>query len=101
MLGADSISRELWLTLLPKTSHFLMDQMNSTILNAYNIVGDGTAAALIPILTSKHEHELPSTLKNDKNAKFVDLAYPFIWNNFSKELDYATLFNEEWPHVGK
>lgn len=100
LLGADSLSRELWLTRLPKTSHFLLDIMDTTVLNAYNIVGDGTPAALIPILTSKHEHELPSTLKTNKNGTFVDLAYPFIWKNFSKELNYATLFNEEWPDLG-
>lgn len=101
MLGADSISRELWLNFLPKSSYFLIENMNSTVLNGYNIVGDGTGANLIPILTSKHQKELPSTLKTDKNSTFVNLAYPFIWKKFSKELNYATLLNEEWPDLGK
>lgn len=50
MLGFDSVSREDWLTYLSKSSDYLMNEMNGTvILNGYNIMGDGTPAALIPV----------------------------------------------------
>ncbi|CAF0882063.1 unnamed protein product [Brachionus calyciflorus] len=100
MFGLDSVSREDWLENLPKSSDFLVNKIKAKILHRYNIVGDGTPAALIPILTSKHEHELPNTIKNSANFKFVDEAYPFIWNNFKNDLNYTTLFGEDWPHVG-
>ena len=74
--------------------------MKANILHGYNIVGDGTPAALIPILTSKHEDELPNTIKNTPNAMFVDEAYPFIWKNYSEKLGYATMLAEDWPNIG-
>jgi hypothetical protein len=50
MLGLDSVSRDDWLTYLSKTSDFFLNQMNgTTVLNGYNIMGDGTPAALIPV----------------------------------------------------
>lgn len=100
MIGFDSISREEWLTHLPKSSSFLIKDLNSVVLNKHNIVGDGTPAALIPMFTSKHEHELPNTIKNSEGAINVDDAYPFIWNNFSKLLNYATMYAEDWPNAG-
>ena len=63
-------------------------------------MGDGTPAALIPLLTSKHEHELPNTIKNTPKSYHVDEVYPFIWNNFTEKLNYATMYNEDWPQVG-
>lgn len=71
------------------------------MLKGYNIVGDGTPAALIPMLTGKHEQELPNTLKNVNESVQVDKAYPFVWRNFSDVLDYATMYNEDWPNVGE
>ena len=50
MLSLDSVSRENWLSLLPKSSKYLLETLNSNILNGYNIVGDGTPAALIPVI---------------------------------------------------
>ena len=49
MLGLDSVSRKLWLDSLPMSSDYLLNSdLNSTILSSYNIVGDGTPAALVP-----------------------------------------------------
>lgn len=100
LLGLDSVSREDWLSNLPKSSDFLLNKMKSRVLTRYNIMGDGTPAALIPLLTSKHENELPDTLKTSKNPTHVDKAYPFIWYKFKEILGYKTLFGEDWPHVG-
>ena len=101
MLGLDSVSRNLWLNSLPATSDLLINgPLKATLLNFYNVVGDGTPAALIPMLTSKHEYELPDTGKYTHGAKFVDDAYPFIWADFSADLGYATMFAEDWPSSG-
>ena len=124
MIGLDSVSRENWLTSLPGSSDYLINELGSIVLNGYNIVGDGTPAALIPVnltylfeqsnffdqiktcvcsklLTAFHEHELPNTIKNTENVNHVDQVYPFVWKNFSQILNYSTLFNEDWPNVGK
>lgn len=54
------------------------------ILFSYNIVGDGTPQALIPILTGYTELELPDTRKRmHEKAQFVDV-YPLIWNTFKE-----------------
>ena len=102
MLGMDSVSTSDWLSLLPKSSAFLFgDTLNATLLSMYNIVGDGTPAALVPLLTGKHEHQLPITLRSaEPTAAFVDDAYPFVWRNFSNELNYSTMFTEDWPSIG-
>lgn len=100
MIGLDSISREEWIINLPKSSQFLINQMQSKVLSRYNIMGDGTPSALVPILTGKHQNELPNTMKNTENASFVDKVYPFIWKDFKRELNFTTLFSEDWPHIG-
>lgn len=98
-LGLDSVSREKWLSNLPRSSNYFLNTMNASVLNGYNIVGDGTPAALIPILTSKHEHELPNTLKGRSDASHVDEVYPFVWKDFQENLNYATLYNEDWSVI--
>lgn len=65
---------------------------------SYNIVGDGTPQALIPILTGKTELELPDTRKRIPNSNFVNV-YPFIWKDF-KEAGYVTAFFEDLPEQG-
>jgi hypothetical protein len=44
----------------------------------YNIVGDGTPAALFPILVGKNELELPDVRKKMKKTGYVD-DMPFIF----------------------
>lgn len=99
-LGLDSVSKIKFLKNMPKTSRYFIQNLNSSVLNAYNIIGDGTPAALIALLTGKYEHELPNTLKGTYDAHYVDQVYPFIWNNYSHELNYATLYAEDWPSIG-
>jgi hypothetical protein len=100
MLGLDSVSREAWLANLPESSEYLLNRLNASVLTRFNVVGDGTVAALTPMLTGKHEHELPDTLKTSFKSKFVDQVYPFLWSNFSSELGYASMFAEDWPSIG-
>jgi hypothetical protein len=56
-----------------------LKQMSDII--GYNIVGDGTPAALLPILTGQTELELPESRHNHAGADTVD-RFPWIWNKF-------------------
>jgi hypothetical protein len=85
LLSYDSLSRVSWLKRLPRTSEFILNQMNFTMLYGQNIMGDGTPACMVPLLTGKAEEELPSTLKSDPNGQYVDQVYPFIWHSLHKK----------------
>ncbi|XP_034238528.1 uncharacterized protein LOC117643644 [Thrips palmi] len=99
MWGMDSISRNNFIRKLPRTYTYLTDHLEALILEGYNIVGDGTPQALIPILTGFTELELPETRKRKgSKATFVD-AYPFIWNDF-KANGYVTGYVEDQPDIG-
>ncbi|EFN88497.1 uncharacterized protein LOC105191780 [Harpegnathos saltator] len=99
MFGFDSLSRNTFIRKLPKTYHFIKQQLDALVLEGYNIVGDGTPQALIPILTGKIELELPETRKRmGHKANYVNV-YPMIWNKY-KEHGYITGFMEDVPHIG-
>ncbi|CAD7092544.1 unnamed protein product [Hermetia illucens] len=98
MFGFDSLSRNAFIRKLPKTYEYLVNRLHAHILQGYNIVGDGTPQALIPILTGRTELELPETRKRMRNSNFVDL-YPMIWKDYKKS-GYMTSFNEDLPKVG-
>ncbi|XP_025413865.1 uncharacterized protein LOC112685993 isoform X2 [Sipha flava] len=98
MLGLDSLSNMMVQRKLPKV-YSKIKSMGAHILEGYNIVGDGTPQALIPILTGRTELELPDTRKRMGNkASYVDV-YPFIWNEFQKH-GYVTGFAEDVADVG-
>lgn len=97
MFGFDSMSRNSFIRKLPKTYDYLQRTLHSIVLEGYNIVGDGTPQALIPILTGQTELELPDTRKRFKNTQFVDV-YPFIWKYF-KHQSYVTGFFEDVPEL--
>lgn len=48
--------------------------------------------ALIPIYTGRTEEELPSVLKNDPKARYVDEAYPFIWKELHEKSTFMKTF---------
>nr|XP_031846377.1 uncharacterized protein LOC116432971 [Nomia melanderi] len=99
MLGFDSLSRNTFIRKLPKTYQYLKEDLGALVLEGYNIVGDGTPQALIPILTGKIELELPDTRKRmGQKAKFVNV-YPMIWNQYKKQ-GYITGFMEDVHHIG-
>ena len=56
MLGLDSMSHLAYQRKLPKTYKYLKEKLGSVVLNGYNIVGDATVAALVPILTGKSQY---------------------------------------------
>lgn len=99
MYGFDSLSRNSFMRKLPKSYKYITDSLKGDVLQGYNIVGDGTPQALIPILTGFTELELPETRKRMPNSKYVDEVFPFIWKSYERD-GYATAFNEDVPDVG-
>ncbi|XP_076395907.1 uncharacterized protein LOC100877796 [Megachile rotundata] len=99
MFGFDSLSRNTFIRKLPKTYQYLREYLSALVLEGYNIVGDGTPQALIPILTGKIELELPDTRKRmGAKANYVNV-YPMIWNQY-KQNGYITGFMEDVHHIG-
>lgn len=49
MFGFDSLSRNAWIRKLPKSYKFMTEHLGADVLQGYNIVGDGTPQALIPV----------------------------------------------------
>lgn len=98
IFGFDSLSRNTFIRKLPKSYKYLVEVLKGDVLKGYNIVGDGTPQALIPILTGKTELELPDTRKRKLNSTYVDV-YPFVWKDFKKN-GYVTGFLEDVPDLG-
>ncbi|KHJ92230.1 hypothetical protein OESDEN_07888 [Oesophagostomum dentatum] len=98
-LGFDSLSQMSFRRKLPLSVKVLEETLGAVVLNGYNIVGDGTPQAFIPILTASTEEELPLTRKRFKNANYVDDVYPFIWSNFSSN-GYVTCYGEDAFAIG-
>lgn len=98
MLGFDSLSHMTYMRKLKKTYKYFIETLQGTVLEGYNIVGDGTPQALIPIFTGKTELELPRTLKRLAKKEFVDV-YPLVWKDFQKQ-GYVTAWAEDCPHIG-
>ncbi|GMR48998.1 hypothetical protein PMAYCL1PPCAC_19193 [Pristionchus mayeri] len=99
MVSFDSVSQMTFRRKLPKTVRFLEEKLDAVVLNGYNIVGDGTPQAFIPILTGATEEELPLTRKRFPEASFLDDVYPLIWKNYS-DAGYVTLFAEDEAFLG-
>lgn len=98
IFGFDSLSRNAFIRKLPKSYDYLVNQIGSHVLTGYNIVGDGTPQALIPILTGHTELELPETRKRKTGSVSCD-AYPMLWKYYQRA-GYVTSFNEDLPSVG-
>lgn len=98
IFGLDSISHNMFIRKLPKSYEYLSKVLNAVILEGYNIVGDGTPQALIPMLTGKTELELPDTRKRFYNSVYVD-SYPLIWKQY-RNAGYVTGYLEDLPTTG-
>lgn len=90
MFGFDSLSRNAFIRKLPKSYEYLTKILNGDVLKGYNIIGDGTPQALIPLLTGFTELELPETRKRKFSSTYVN-TYPLIWKKFEKA-GYVTVF---------
>ncbi|THD27913.1 hypothetical protein D915_001288 [Fasciola hepatica] len=109
LLGLDSISRIAAEHYLPKTMRWLRNHTSQVeMMNLYNIVGDGTTANLLALLTGLFEQELPESRKSHVTPKenptesretIID-SYPWIWDEFTRLGGYATHFIEDSPKWG-
>lgn len=97
MFGFDSVSRMSWIRMLPKSYEYMVRE-GFVILKGYNIVGDGTPQALLPILTGKKETELYEARRGFPNARHVD-DFPWIWKEF-KNAGYVTQWAEDMQSIG-
>ena len=97
MFGFDSVSRMSWIRMLPKSYEYMVKE-GFVILKGYNIVGDGTPQALLPILTGKKETELHEARRGFANASHVD-DFPWIWKRF-KNAGYVTQWAEDMQSIG-
>ena len=98
IIGFDSTSHMTWLRTMNKTLNFFTNTLGGTILDGYNIVGDGTPQALLPILTGYAEYELPEARRGRRDAKPVD-GHPWIWKDL-KKLGYSTALFEDHLEAG-
>lgn len=96
VIAFDSVSHNQFLRRLPLAHNFLTKKLNATIFNSYNIVGDGTNAALFPVLTGKTELELPDARRGTSNnlnpGDFLFLKL--------REHGYHTAYFEDLPKIG-
>lgn len=99
MFGFDSLSRQMFMRLLPNTHRYFTEVLGGSLLEGYNIVGDGTTQALLPILTGKREKEIPEVRRGRKGAKHVDEILEFIWKRYEKK-NYVTQWGEDLADIG-
>ena len=98
MLGFDSVSRLTWMRNLPNSHSYFVNVLKGIVLEGYNIVGDGTPQALLPMLTGKTELELPEAGRGKPGATTID-GHPWIWKEF-KRSGYITQFGEDETTYG-
>ncbi|XP_073965630.1 uncharacterized protein [Choristoneura fumiferana] len=98
IFGFDSTARNGFIRRMPKSWKVLTEELGATVMEGYNIVGDGTPAALFPILTGKSELELPDVRKTSSAHNNLD-DFPFIFYKL-KEDGYRTAYFEDMPEIG-
>ncbi len=98
IFGFDSVSRMSWMRNLPKSHRYFTEEMKGVVMKGYNIVGDGTPQALMPILLGHSEIELPEVRKWMKGATQLD-NLTWIWKDF-KNAGYATQWGEDGVEYG-
>ncbi|XP_063631862.1 uncharacterized protein LOC134803085 [Cydia splendana] len=97
IIGFDSAARNGFIRRMPKSWQTLKD-LGYTVMEGYNIVGDGTPRALFPILLGKTELELPDVRVGQSNAGSLD-SFPFIFYKLKQD-GYRTAYFEDMPNIG-
>lgn len=100
LLAFDSVSHNHFLRSVPQAYKILTEELGAVVLNKYNIVGDGTLAALLPILTGKTELEFPDVRRKLNNffPKYLDPKH-FLFGQLHED-GYHTAYFEDLPKVG-
>lgn len=97
MFGFDSVSHVNFMRRLPNLYSYLTNDLGGIVLDNYNIVGDGTTAAILAALAGSYEEELPET-RRGKSRTMVDV-YPFVFKEF-KDKRYVTAYAEDESSIG-
>lgn len=97
VFGFDSVSHVNFMRRLPLLYSYLSKDLGAIVLDKYNIVGDGTTAAILAALAGSYEEELPET-RRGKSHTTVDV-YPFIFSKF-KSNRYVTAYAEDESSIG-
>ncbi|VDL98496.1 unnamed protein product [Schistocephalus solidus] len=125
LLGVDSLSRLAWLRYLPRTMDLLQRLVNDRggIFNLFNIVGDGTTANLLALLTGHFEQELPEARRfvaemmpgqaglldaslskesdrSERASTTVLDDFPWIWGEYANLGGYVTHYIEDTTNYG-
>lgn len=100
VLAFDSVSHNHFLRSVPLAYKILTKELGAVVFNNYNVVGDGTLAALFPILTGKTELEFPDVRRKLNNI-FPKHLNPedFLFGQLHKD-GYHTAYFEDMPKVG-
>ena len=98
MVGFDSVSRMMWQRNLPRAYSYLTETLGGVVMEGYNIVGDGTPQALLPILTGMQEPELPEARRGHSGATTVD-GHPWIYKEL-RRAGYVTQWAEDGATIG-
>ncbi|XP_026316624.1 uncharacterized protein LOC113227811 [Hyposmocoma kahamanoa] len=100
ILTFDSVSHNHFLRSVPQAYKILTEELGAVVFNNYNVVGDGTLAALFPILTGKTELEFPD-VRRKLNNFFPKHLNPmdFLFGQLHKD-GYHTAYFEDLPKVG-
>ena len=53
LLSYDSLSRVSWFKRLPKSTQYVLNEMGFKLMYGQSIMGDGTPACMIPLLTGR------------------------------------------------
>ncbi|XP_063543190.1 uncharacterized protein LOC134751676 [Cydia strobilella] len=95
ILAFDSTPRSGFIRLMPESWKVINEELKATVMEGYNILGDGTPACLFPFLTGKTELEHPDVRRTKTNNRTLD-DFPFIFKHV-KEEGYATAYIEDMP----
>lgn len=96
VVGLDTVSHNQFLRKLPLPYKILKGELGAVVLNSYTILGDGTSAALFPMLTGKTELEMPDARKLNKD-KYFD-PHQFLFGQLHQD-GYRTAYFEDSPEV--
>lgn len=99
IFGFDSLSRQAFQRYLPEAHRYFTQTLGGVVLEGYNIVGDGTPQALMPILTGRTETEIPEVRRGKPGARHVDEVLEFIWKKYERR-GYVTQWGEDMAHIG-
>ncbi|XP_060807910.1 uncharacterized protein LOC106138239 [Amyelois transitella] len=92
LFAYDSASRNGFIRRMPKSYKYITEELKAVVLKSYNVMGDGTAAAMFPILTGRGELEWPDFRKYASNLT-ADVV-KFIFST-AREDGYRTAYYEE------